>query len=112
MGRVIKNVISCLSVVHVQEVLHVYLNKFEIAIFDLFLIIFINNKLRLVNMISKNTQSPRKWLLTLFADLKQSMKMSSQSLSVSKCCLKQNVQNRSLTISLKGGSGWVGSGIH
>ena len=30
---------------HVQEVFHVYLNKFEIAVSHLFLIIFSNNKL-------------------------------------------------------------------
>ena len=57
----------------IQEVFHVYLNKFEIAVSNLFLIIFINNRFTLVNMNLKKTQSPRKWLLTLFAGLKQSM---------------------------------------
>ena len=62
-----------------QEVFHVYLNKFEIAVSHLFLIIFINNKFTVVNQISKNAQSPRKYLLTLFAGFKQSLKMSSQN---------------------------------
>ena len=66
----------------VQEVFHVYLNKFEIAVSQLFLILFSNIKLTLVNQISKNAQLPRKYLLTLFAGLKQSLKMSSQNLSV------------------------------
>ena len=38
----------------VQEVFHVYLNKFEIAVSYLFLIIFNNNEFTLVNMISRN----------------------------------------------------------
>ena len=33
---------------------------------------------------------------------RQSLKMSSQILSVSKCCLKRNILNLSRTISLKG----------
>ena len=66
----------------IQEVFHVYFNKFEIAISHLFFIIFSNNKFTLVNLISRNAQSPRKYLLTLFAGLKQSLKMSSQNLSV------------------------------
>ena len=33
----------------IQEVFHVYLNKFEIAVSHLFLIIFSNNKFTLVN---------------------------------------------------------------
>ena len=61
---------------------HVYLNKLEIAVSHLFLIIFDSNKFTLVNKISRNAQSPRKYLLTLFAGLKQSLKMSSQNLSV------------------------------
>ena len=86
----------------VQEVFHVFLNKFDIAESHLFLIIFSNNKFTLVNQISRNAQSPRKYLLTLFAGLKQTLKMSSQNLSVLNCCLKRNVQNRSRAISLKG----------
>ena len=46
--------------VHLQEVFHVYLNKFEIAVSHLFLNIFSNNKLTLVNLIFGNAQSPRK----------------------------------------------------
>ena len=42
------------------EVFHVYLNKFEISVSHLFLIIFSNNKFTLVNLISRNAQSPRK----------------------------------------------------
>ena len=61
---------------------HVYLNKFEITVSDLFLIIFINNRFTLVILISRNAQPPRKYILTLFAGLKQSLKMSSQNLSV------------------------------
>ena len=57
---------------YLQEVFHVYLNKFEIAVSHLFLIIFSYNKFTLVNQISRNAQSPRKYLLTLFAGLKQS----------------------------------------
>ena len=44
----------------IQEVFHVYLNKFEIGVSHLFLIIFSNNKFTLVNLISRNTQTPRK----------------------------------------------------
>ena len=61
---------------------HVYLNKFEIAVSHLFLFIFSNNKFTLVNPFSRNGHSPRKSLLTVIAGLKQSLKMSSQSLSV------------------------------
>ena len=43
-----------------QEVFHVYLNKIEIAVSHLFLIIFSNNKFTLVNSFSRNGQSPRK----------------------------------------------------
>ena len=46
--------------IHLQEVFHVYLNKFEIVLSHLFLIIFSNNKFTLVNLISRNAQSPRK----------------------------------------------------
>ena len=46
--------------IHLQEVFHVYLNKFEIDVSDLFFIIFSNNKFTLVNQISRNAQSPRK----------------------------------------------------
>ena len=56
-------------------------DKFEIAVSHLFLIIFSNNKFTLVYLISRNRQSPKKMLLSLFAGLKQSLKMSSQSLS-------------------------------
>ena len=66
----------------VQEVFHVYLNKFEIDVSQLFFSIFSNNKFTLFNQISRNAQSPRKWLLALFAGLKQSLKMSGQILSV------------------------------
>ena len=66
----------------IQEVFHVYLNKFEIAVSHLFLIIFSYNKVTLVNQISRNAQSSRKYLLTLFSGLKPSLKMSSQNLSV------------------------------
>ena len=44
--------------VTIQEMFHVYLNKFEIAVSHLFLIIFNNNILTLVNQISRNAQSP------------------------------------------------------
>ena len=40
---------SCSMIVHTQEVFHVYLNKFEIAVSHLFLIIFSNNTFSLVN---------------------------------------------------------------
>ena len=43
-----------------QEAFHVYLNKLEIAVSHLFLIIFSNNKFTLVNLISRNWQSQRK----------------------------------------------------
>ena len=59
-----------------------YLNKFEIDVSHVFLVIFSNNKLTLVNQIFRNAQSPRKYLLTLFAGLKLSLKMSSQNLNV------------------------------
>ena len=72
----------------IQEVFHVYMNKFEIAVSHLLLIICSNNKFTLVNLIFRNAQPPRKYLLTLFAGLKQSLKMSSQNLSVLNCCLK------------------------
>ena len=65
-----------------QEMFHVYLSKFEIPVSHLFLIIFSNNKFTLINQSSRNAQSPRKYLLTLFAGLKHSLKMSSQNLSV------------------------------
>ena len=61
---------------------YVYLNKFEIAVSHIFLIIFSNNKFSLVNPISRNAQPPRKYLLALFAGLKQSLKTSGQNLSV------------------------------
>ena len=66
----------------IQEVFHVYLNKFEMAVVHLFLIIICNDIFTLVNLISRNAQPLRKYLLTLFAGLKQSLKMSSQNLSV------------------------------
>ena len=80
----------CICIIHVcsslveeiKNIIHVYLNKFEIAVSHLFLIIFSNNKFTLVNQISRYAQSPRKYRLTLFAGLKQSLKMSSQNLSV------------------------------
>ena len=50
----------------IQEVFLVYLNKFEIAVSYLFLIIFSNDKFTLVNQISRNAQSPRKYLLLNF----------------------------------------------
>ena len=63
----------------IQEVFQVYLNKFEIAVSHLFFIIFSINKFTLVNQISRNAQSSRKYRLTLFARLKQPLKMSSQN---------------------------------
>ena len=39
---------------NIQEVFHVYLKKFEIALSHLFLIIFSNNKFTLVNPFSRN----------------------------------------------------------
>ena len=44
----------------IQEVFHVYLNKFEIAVSHLFRIIFSNNKFTLVYLISRNAQPSRK----------------------------------------------------
>ena len=67
---------------HLQEVFHVYLKKIEIAVSHLFLFIFSNTIFTLVNQISRNAQSPRKYLLTLFAWFNQSLKMRSQYLSV------------------------------
>ena len=67
---------------YIQEVFHVYLNKFEIAVSHSFLTILSSNKFTFVNQISRNAQPPRIYLLTLFARLKQSLKMSSQNLSV------------------------------
>ena len=66
----------------IQEVFHVYLNKFEIVVSHLFFIIFSNDQLTLVNLICRNKQPPRQYLLTLCAGLKRSLKMSSQNLSV------------------------------
>ena len=43
----------------IQEVFHVYLNKFEIELTHLFFIIFSNNKFTLVNQISRNAHSPK-----------------------------------------------------
>ena len=43
----------------VQEVFHVYLNKFENAVTNLFLIIFGNNLFPCVSLISRNTQSSK-----------------------------------------------------
>ena len=42
----------------IQEVFHVFFNKFEIAVSHSFLIIFSNNKFTLVNPFSRNGQSP------------------------------------------------------
>ena len=63
---------------------HVYLNihVFEIAVNHLFLSIFCNNVFTKVGLISRNTQSQSKWLLTLLPGLKQFLKISSKSLSV------------------------------
>ena len=44
----------------IQEVFHVYLNKFENAVTHLILVIFGNNVLPLVSLVSRNTQSSRK----------------------------------------------------
>ena len=52
---------------NVQEVYHVYLNKFKIALSHLFLILFSDDTFTLVNLTSWNAQPPRKYLLTLFA---------------------------------------------
>ena len=69
MSLVIKILTRILQMHKIQEVFHVYLNKFEIAVSHLFLIIFINNKFTVVNQISRNAQSPRKYILTLYLDL-------------------------------------------
>ena len=66
----------------IQELFHVYLNIFEIALSHLVLIIFGNNNFTLDNLITRTAQSPRKYLLTLLSVLKPSLKRSSQSLSV------------------------------
>ena len=63
MGRIIKkrdenDVRRIPSSLAIQEVFHVFLNKFEIAISHLFLIIFGNNKFTFVNLISRNAQPP------------------------------------------------------
>ena len=79
----------------------VYFNKFGIAVAHLLLIIFCNDLFTWISLVSSNTQSQRTQLLTLFADLKQSLKMSSQILSVYKGCLKRNFLNHSRTVSLK-----------
>ena len=42
----------------IQEVFHVYLNKFENVVSHLFLIIFSNNKFTMVNLTFRNGQSP------------------------------------------------------
>ena len=41
--------VACMEWLQIQEVFHVYLNKFEIVVSHLFLIIFSNYKLTLVN---------------------------------------------------------------
>ena len=51
-----KSVTHCI----LQEVFHVYLNKFENAAAHLFLIIFGNNWFQWASLISRNTQSSRK----------------------------------------------------
>ena len=43
----------------IQEVFHANLNKFEIAVSHLFLIVFSNNKFTMGNLISRNAQSPK-----------------------------------------------------
>ena len=48
---------------HIQEVFHVYLNKFENAVTHLFLVILSNNLFPWVSLISRNTQSSRKQFL-------------------------------------------------
>ena len=68
--------------IQIQDVFHVYLSKFKIVVFHLFLIILSNDKFSLVNLISRNAQPPRKYILTLFAGFKQPLKMSIQNLSV------------------------------
>ena len=45
---------------YIQEVFHVYLNKFENAVTHLFLVIFCKNWFPWVSLISRNTQSSRK----------------------------------------------------
>ena len=42
---------------NIQEVFHVYLNKFENSVTHLFLVIFSNNWFQWVSLISKNTQA-------------------------------------------------------
>ena len=66
----------------IQEVFHVYLNKFESAVSHLFLIIISNDQITLIDLVSKNAQPPRKYLLTLCFGLNKSLKMSSQNLSI------------------------------
>ena len=46
--------------VRVQEVFHVYLNKFENAVTHLFLVILGNNLFLWVSLISRNTKLSRK----------------------------------------------------
>ena len=47
----------------IQEVFHVYLNKFENAVTNLFLAIFGNNWFQWVSLISRNTQPSKKQFL-------------------------------------------------
>ena len=47
----------------IQEVFHVYLNKFENAVTHSFLVIFGNNRFSWVSLISRNTQPSRKQFL-------------------------------------------------
>ena len=54
------NIVDLIGLLYLQEVFHVYLNKFKIEVSHLFLIIFSYNKFTPVNLISMNTQTPRK----------------------------------------------------
>ena len=56
--NVIKKIIR--DTLEVQEVFHVYLNKFENAVTHLFLFIFDNNWFPWLSLISRNTQSSKK----------------------------------------------------
>ena len=63
MGRIIKKrdenaVRRISSSFAIQEMFHVYFNKFEIAISHFILIILGNNKFTFVNLISRNAQPP------------------------------------------------------
>ena len=80
----------------------VYLNKFQIAVSHLFLILLSNNKFTLVNLISRNAQSPRKKLLIFVRWIKTVSEDEKSKFKRLNMLSERNVQNRSRTISLKG----------